>query len=142
MLFNLWLHGGLWKGYQRMSGENWGMFTHVLAVSPDRLLPSFNVWYHFSDPNPLGVLPSIAGCCDTSGSINARKKRKYPSTKVSGLLIHCERFQKPWFTLSASAFPTSTWKRWRSRFHLLNHLVQVLNPPPFIISWQRDGGKM
>lgn len=41
--------------------------------------------------NPLGILASISGCCDNSGSTNAKQhppiKTNYYSTKVSGLLI-------------------------------------------------------
>lgn len=107
------------------------------SCTPARLLASFNVWYHISAPNPLGIFPSIPDCCDTSGK--KKKERKKSSTKVSGLLIHCVAVAYP---ANASAFLKSTWRRWRSRFHLVNHLVQVLNPPPFIISWQGDGGKM
>lgn len=110
------------------------------GFAPNRLPPCFNVWYHISAPNPLGIFPSAAGCCDTSGSTNAQELR----FQHKG-----ERAPRPLRTLpraaahpaSASAFLASTRKRWRSRFHLVNHLVRVLNPSPFIISWQGDGGQ-
>lgn len=89
-----------------------------------------------------GIFPSTAGCCDTSGSTNARKKKKILQHKGERTPHPLRTFPKAAvYPASASAFFTSTSKPWRSRFHLVNHLVQVLNPPPFIISWQGDGGK-